>query len=84
IRDARIEEDEVMVSFDVTALFSSINPTPAKQTIASLLMERRTNATGLSNASYMELLDLCLRTYFRFNGQAYEQINGTPMGSPIT
>nr|VZI26337.1 unnamed protein product [Spirometra erinaceieuropaei] len=32
----------------------------------------------------MELLDYCLRTYFTFNGQIYEQIQGTPMGSPIS
>ncbi|VDL91182.1 unnamed protein product [Schistocephalus solidus] len=32
----------------------------------------------------MELLDYCLRTYFTFNGYVYEQIQGTPMGSPIS
>ncbi|VDL94043.1 unnamed protein product [Schistocephalus solidus] len=31
----------------------------------------------------MELLDYCLRTYFTFNDRVYEQIKGTPMGSPI-
>ncbi|BHF84152.1 hypothetical protein SprV_0902730200 [Sparganum proliferum] len=29
----------------------------------------------------MELLDYCLSTYFKFNGQVYE---GTPIGSPIS
>eukprot|EP00061_Rhincodon_typus_P002977 g18977.t1 len=28
-----------------------------------------------------KLLDLCLTNHFTFNGQTYEQINGTPMGS---
>eukprot|EP00061_Rhincodon_typus_P003861 g21149.t1 len=32
----------------------------------------------------LKLLDLCLMTCFTFNGQIYEQINGTPMGSPIS
>ncbi|BHF63359.1 Membrane-associated guanylate kinase, WW and PDZ domain-containing protein 3 [Sparganum proliferum] len=32
----------------------------------------------------MELLDYCLRTYFTLNGQIYEQIQGAPMGSPIS
>nr|VZI46535.1 unnamed protein product [Spirometra erinaceieuropaei] len=31
-----------------------------------------------------ELLKLCLRTYFMFNGTIYEQVKGTPMGSPIS
>ncbi|BHF70055.1 hypothetical protein SprV_0301310400 [Sparganum proliferum] len=32
----------------------------------------------------MELLDYCLSTYFTFNDQVYEQIQGTPMGSPLS
>ncbi|VDL87774.1 unnamed protein product [Schistocephalus solidus] len=30
------------------------------------------------------LLDYCLHTYFTFNDYVYEQIQGTPMGSPIS
>nr|VZI44724.1 unnamed protein product [Spirometra erinaceieuropaei] len=32
----------------------------------------------------MDLLDYCLHTYFTSNGQIYEQIQGAPMGSPIS
>eukprot|EP00061_Rhincodon_typus_P002823 g18558.t1 len=32
----------------------------------------------------LKLLDLCLTTHFTFNGRIYEQINWTPMGSPIS
>nr|VZI35813.1 unnamed protein product [Spirometra erinaceieuropaei] len=30
------------------------------------------------------LLELCLRTYFTFDWTIYEQVKGTPMGSPIS
>eukprot|EP00061_Rhincodon_typus_P001251 g14173.t1 len=37
IKVIRIEEDEIMISFEVTALFTSINIDLAKETIATLL-----------------------------------------------
>nr|VZI52022.1 unnamed protein product [Spirometra erinaceieuropaei] len=32
----------------------------------------------------LQLLKFCLRTYFMFDGTIYEQVKGTPMGSPIS
>nr|VZI29040.1 unnamed protein product [Spirometra erinaceieuropaei] len=32
----------------------------------------------------LQLLKFCLRTYFTFDGTIYEQVKGTPMGSPIS
>nr|VZI21820.1 unnamed protein product [Spirometra erinaceieuropaei] len=50
------------------------------------LLERKYDEEGkpFKRKHVMELLDYCLRTYFTFNGQIYEQIQGTPMGSPIS
>uniref|UniRef100_A0A095A8P9 Uncharacterized protein n=1 Tax=Schistosoma haematobium TaxID=6185 RepID=A0A095A8P9_SCHHA len=44
IRDIQINNDELMISFDVTALFTSIEPQLAKETI-SLLLNNDTNLT---------------------------------------
>nr|VZI02233.1 unnamed protein product [Spirometra erinaceieuropaei] len=38
----------------------------------------------LGHAQILQLLKLCLRTYFTINGTIYEQVKGTPMGSPIS
>nr|VZI11664.1 unnamed protein product [Spirometra erinaceieuropaei] len=38
----------------------------------------------LGHAQVPQHLKLCLRTYFTFNGTNYEQVKGTPMGSPIS
>ncbi|VDP98939.1 unnamed protein product [Trichobilharzia regenti] len=35
-------------------------------------------------STWIELIKLCLTTYFQFNTQIYEQIKGTPMGPPIS
>eukprot|EP00061_Rhincodon_typus_P014806 g42108.t1 len=88
IKDTRIEEDEIMVSFDITALFTSTNIDLAKETIATLLDKSGRQAPNDTNSiikdSTLKLLDLCLTTHFIFNDQIFRQINGTPMGSPIS
>ncbi|BHF68865.1 hypothetical protein SprV_0301190600 [Sparganum proliferum] len=38
----------------------------------------------LKRVHIIELLELCLKTFFTFKGQVYEQKNGTPMGSPLS
>ncbi|BHF66409.1 hypothetical protein SprV_0200942600 [Sparganum proliferum] len=38
----------------------------------------------LGHAQVLQLLKFCLRMYFTFDGAIYEQVKGTPMGSPIS
>nr|VZI17047.1 unnamed protein product [Spirometra erinaceieuropaei] len=38
----------------------------------------------LKRTHAIELLELCLRTFFTFNNRVYEQKKGTPMGSPLS
>nr|VZI26222.1 unnamed protein product [Spirometra erinaceieuropaei] len=38
----------------------------------------------LGRAQVLQLQKFCLRTYFTFDGTIYEQVKGTPMGSPIS
>eukprot|EP00061_Rhincodon_typus_P011321 g36247.t1 len=72
-----------MVSFDITALFTSVDIPLARETVATLLKERDPSNT-ISTDNMLKLLDLYLMTYFTFNGQIYEQIIRAPMGSPIS
>nr|VZI04186.1 unnamed protein product [Spirometra erinaceieuropaei] len=85
LRGVKIAPKEIMVSFDVVSLFTSIPKELATRVISDLL-ERRYDEEErpLKRKHIMELLDYCLSTYFTFNGQVYEQIQGTPMGSPIS
>ncbi|BHF83737.1 hypothetical protein SprV_0902688300 [Sparganum proliferum] len=80
-----IAPDEIMVSFDVVSLFTSI-PKELAMRVVDDLLKRRYDEEGkpFKRRHAMELLDYCLRTYFTFNGQIYEQIQGAPMGSPIS
>nr|VZI18023.1 unnamed protein product [Spirometra erinaceieuropaei] len=74
IRHRRVEPDEMMVSFDVVSLFTSIPPDLAIDTLDGLLREKYDETDQqLKRVHIIELLELCLKTFFTFNGQVYEQ-----------
>nr|VZI24285.1 unnamed protein product [Spirometra erinaceieuropaei] len=74
-----------MVSFDVTSLFTSIPKNLAIETIELLLQSKYDeHENRFGHVQIIQLLKLCLRTYFTFNGTIYEQAKATPMGSPIS
>ncbi|BHF70958.1 hypothetical protein SprV_0401401100 [Sparganum proliferum] len=57
----------------------------AIETIELLLQSKYDETENrLGHAQVLQLLKLCLRTYFTFDGTIYEQVKGTPMGSPIS
>ncbi|VDL91205.1 unnamed protein product [Schistocephalus solidus] len=51
-----------------------------------LLLRSKYNETEnhLGHAQVLQVLKFCLRTYFTFDGPIYEQVKGTPVGSPIS
>ncbi|BHF63459.1 hypothetical protein SprV_0200645100 [Sparganum proliferum] len=85
LKGVSLHPNEVMVSFDVTSTFTSIPQDLAIETI-ELLPQSKYDETEnrLGHAQVLHLLKLCLRTYFTFDGTIYEQVKGTPMGSPIS
>ncbi len=87
IKDVKIKEDEELVSFDVSALFTSI-PVPAAISVIRSKLEEdsswKTN-TSMSVDHIIALLDVILNTtYFSFNGDLYRQNLGAAMGSPVS
>ncbi|BHF65157.1 hypothetical protein SprV_0200816600 [Sparganum proliferum] len=74
-----------MVSFDVTALFTSIPQCLAVQTVSDLL-ECKYDETdeSVKRTHLIQLMKFCLKTFFTFEGRVYEQTKGTPMGSPLS
>ncbi|BHF74583.1 hypothetical protein SprV_0501766900 [Sparganum proliferum] len=69
---------DVMVSFNVTSIFTSILQDLAVETIELLLREKYDETENrLGHAQIIQ-------TYITFDGAIYEQVKGTPMGSPIS
>ena len=87
IKDLEVTPGRKMVSFDVTALFTSIPIADAIQATKEH-MEKDTSwtkKTKLTKDDILELLRICLgTTYFIYKGQFYQQIRGAAMGSPIS
>nr|VZI09945.1 unnamed protein product [Spirometra erinaceieuropaei] len=85
LKGVSIHPNEVMVSFDVTSLFTSIPQDLAIETIELLLQSKYEETENrLGHTQILQLLKICLRTYFTFDGTIYEQVKGTPMESPIS
>nr|VZI31546.1 unnamed protein product [Spirometra erinaceieuropaei] len=74
-----------MVSFDVVSLFTSIPQALVIETLSDLLRQNYDGGDGQPTAQdLIELMGHCLKAFFTFEGTTYEQIEGTPMGSPIS
>ena len=77
--------DEILVSFDVTSLFTNVSTDEAVEVIHRRLLEdeKLEERTPLSIDRISELLRLCLKSiYFGYNGEFYEQRKGFSHGFP--
>ena len=87
LQSKKLEPGEVMTSFDVKALFTSVPVHPAIQIVKQRLQQDNTlpERTNMSIPQITSLLEFCLtNTYFLFQGKYYEQFQGAAMGSPIS
>ena len=94
-----ISEEDELVSFDVSALFTSIPVPTALDVINRLFCEHiedpeakhkygcsfRQNTIGLEKNEVMQLLKLVLENYvFTFQDKFFKQLHGAAMGSPYS
>ena len=87
VKDLEVPPGQKLVSYDVSALFTSI-PVPD----AIVAIERKLNSdpllhkrNPLSRKRIIELLSFCLNaTYFSYKSNIYKQKHGAAMGSPVS
>ena len=87
IQDIRLKPNECLVSYDAEALFTSVTIQAALNITRKKLEEDKELhlRTSMSVQHISWLLEFCLRTtYFLFQGEFYQQLEGTAMGSPIS
>ena len=83
----KLEPGECLSSYDVSAMFTSVPIDPALNIIKDLLDKDNTlkERTVMEVGDIILLLEFCLKnTYFSFQGQFYEQVEGAAMGSPVS
>ena len=88
LREQEIGEDDLLVSYDVSSLFTNV---PVDETIRILVdkaFEREWFNTKyhlhLKRSELTTLLNLAVKNQlFQLDGQLYEQVDGVGMGSPL-
>ena len=87
VKGQPIGPDEEMVSYDVSALFTSVSVDRALEVVKRRLESDPTfpDRTTLNIDEFVKLLDMVVSsTYFTYDGQFYRQIHGAAMGSPVS
>ena len=87
VKKITLQLRECLTSYDVTALFTSVPIEPALKIIRDLLEkdEKLQDRTVLSVQHIIDLLGFSLNnTYFLFQNEFYEQVEGAVMGSPVS
>ena len=85
VNTQKVAEDEQIVSFDVTALFTSVPVDLAIEITKRKLSgtDSWKDHTNLSQGEILDLLSFVLsNSYFTFEEKHYHQISGCAMGSP--
>ena len=87
IKDVRLRQGECIISYDATALFTSVPIQPVLNIIQQRLAKEKDlqRRTSMTIKHIISLLEFCLnRTSFVFQGQYYQQMEGAAMGSPLS
>ena len=87
VRHITLVPGECLSSYDVSALFTSVPIDPALKVIKDLLKKDPTlkDRTVIAVDGIILLLEFCLKnTYFSFQGQFFEQVEGVAMGSLVS
>ena len=87
VRHITLAPGECLSSYDISALFTSVPIDPALKIIKDLLVKDLTlkDRTVIGIDDIILLLEFCLKnTYFSFQGQFFEQVEGAAMGSPVS
>ena len=87
VRHIKLGPGECLSSYDVSALFTSVPIDRALNIIKDLLDKDTTlkERTVMEVSDIILLLEFCLKnTYFSFQGQFYEHVEGAAMGSPVS
>ena len=86
-KQIKLEPGECLSSYDVSDLLTSVPIDPALNIYKDLLDKDTTlkERTVMEVSDIILLLEFCLKnTYFSFQDQFYEQVEGAAMGSPVS
>ena len=87
IRNVPIDDDEIMVSFDVISLYTNIPITDTLNIIKDYVNndDQFNRKTAKPQDKFLDLLHLFVtNTWYTFNSQFYQQTDGVAIGDPAS
>ncbi|XP_075162990.1 uncharacterized protein LOC142235613 [Haematobia irritans] len=85
LKSVILEDDDIIVSFDVVSLFTNIPTHLAIKNIMDKWEILKKNTT-IPKLTFLKILNFCLKdnNYFMYSGKVYQQTYGMPMGNPLS
>ena len=88
LREMKIKEHDVLVSYDVSSLFTNVPVDETIESIAERAFENdwfnKEHDLNITKQALIELLRIATKNQlFQFEGNLYEQVDGVAMGSPL-
>ena len=88
LRETKINDHDILVSYDVSSLFTIV---PVEETIESIAERafgndwfNKEQNLNITKSDLIELLRIATKNQlFQFEGNLYEQVDGAAMGSPL-
>ena len=88
IRNVPIEDDEILVSFDMTPLYTNIPIIDTLNLVKDYVnndVDQFTRKMAIPQDKFLDLIHLVLTTtWYTFNSQFYQQTDGVAMGGPAS
>ncbi|XP_062710247.1 uncharacterized protein LOC134288682 [Aedes albopictus] len=82
VNNVTLPEGYVMISLDVTSLFTNV---PRSLVIKNIIERWNEVKTQINLDLFLEIVEYCMEaSFFCFEGQYYKQTYGTAMGSPLS
>ena len=87
ITNVPTKDDEILISFDVTSLYTNVPITDTVNIIKDYVNndDQFTRKTAIPQEKFLDLVNLVLTTtWYTFNSQFYQQTNGVAMVCPAS
>jgi hypothetical protein len=85
IKDVSLPPDYVLISLDVVSLFTNIPKDLVKNILKEKWNEIHKTKDKLDCETFLEIVDFLFdSSYFKFNNQFYQQLDGSAMGNPAS
>ena len=80
-----LTNNHYLVSFDITSLYTNVPKIETIEILTNLIYDNNLNIRGMTRNEFKLMLEYAINnTFFFFNNDYYEQIDGLAMGSPLS